>query len=145
MKTLAEIVKAQFEAKGFETSSISISNTDYGTSCYFKLISDVLVDGYIKVRVSDHDATNVSRMSNEIMIFSNSDIDAKIESAEKIIFSERFCKVTSIVINRQETEVQPHQLAATDEIIGERIAKSGNLHFSVIRSYQNQIVNLVRK
>lgn len=103
------------------------------------------MNGYVKVRVSDHDATNIGRMASEIMIGFDGNAAQVIEKFEKIVFADRFTSEVKIVENIQEAEVQPHQLAATDIILSERIAKSGNLHYTVKRTYLNEITVLTRK
>ena len=71
------------------SNKFSVSNTDYGTSCYFTFYNENN-EKYV-VRISDHSATNSFRISNERMEYVNSiNIEKTADAVELFLFPERF-------------------------------------------------------
>lgn len=142
----AENVIEIIKSIGFDCSdNFSVSNTDYGTSCYLRIYTDKLVDGSIKVRVSDHSVSNPFRMSSEILIdrfYNEEQIKNALLFIEQIVFPERFKTIDNVVSFTKTMEINAVNLQSNDEIIAERIAKSGKLHFTVKRT---EIINGVKK
>lgn len=139
MKTIEEIaiqVKAIANTIGFTTGNISVSNTDYGTSCYFNIYSDLLLAERVKVRISDHDATNPVRMATEIMIGRFTTLEAINElflPYEQAIFPSRFESVNFSTSFSRQMEINAISVLDSDQIISSRIAKSGKLHHTINR------------
>lgn len=69
----------------FNTDCIGFvcSNTDFGVSCY-------LTTNNLKIRVSDHEATNSFRVENEIMFDFKIDVEKMVSTIEQIAFPDRF-------------------------------------------------------
>lgn len=86
----AEQLSAELTNRGIK-NHFSISTTDYGTSCYFTFYknSDSL-DKYV-IRISDHSATNMSRILNEKHLTANNmDVVKTANSVELYLFPEKF-------------------------------------------------------
>lgn len=69
---------------GFNTVGFVYSSTDYGDSYY------LTTNTGIKVRISDHDATNVVRVEKEIMFKITDTLERMMFTLEQIVFPERF-------------------------------------------------------
>lgn len=69
----------------------SVSNTDFGTSCYFTFYKNSdSTEKYI-VRISDHSATNTLRIANERMEYvATINISKVADAVELYLFPERF-------------------------------------------------------
>lgn len=71
------------------SNKFSVSNTDFGTSCYFTFYNDCN-EKYV-IRISDHSATNTTRVSSERMEYVNSINIIKVaDSIELFLFPDRF-------------------------------------------------------
>lgn len=86
----AELISKALEEKGLK-SNFSVSETDYGVSCYFYFYKEN--DNY-KLRVSDHSVENSYRLFNEEHIdfrsITENRAKAIAESIEFYLYPERF-------------------------------------------------------
>jgi len=79
-----ELRKKMITDFGFDHVGFVSSSTDFGDSFY------LTTNTGLKIRISDHDATNSVRVEKEIM-FKNSDtLERMIYTIEQIAFPERF-------------------------------------------------------
>ena len=83
-------LSAELTSRGI-ANHFSVSSTDFGTSCYFTFYrNSESTEKYI-VRISDHSATNSSRIANERMEYVNSiNIQKTADAVELFLFPERF-------------------------------------------------------
>ena len=94
MKTQEEIkadeLKAELKNIGIN-ANYSVSNTDYGTSCYFTFYKNSdSTDKYV-IRISDHSVTNITRIATERHENANSINISKVANAvELYLFPNRF-------------------------------------------------------
>lgn len=73
------------------SNHFSVSNTDFGTSCYFTFYKDLNSNDKYVVRISDHSATNISRIQNERMEYVETiNIIKTADSIELYLFPKRF-------------------------------------------------------
>jgi hypothetical protein len=72
MTTLEEIkaneISNELTTRGIE-NHFSVSHTDYGTSCYFTFYKNIDTNDKYIIRISDHSATNMDRLNNELHVF----------------------------------------------------------------------------
>jgi hypothetical protein len=81
---IAEILKKELGTNDIATSR---SETDFGVSEYVTFWQN---DELVKIRVSDHEATNKIRVEREIMFKDNESVEKMWGTIEQIIFPERF-------------------------------------------------------
>ena len=83
-------LSAELTSRGI-ANHFSVSSTDYGVSCYFTFYrNSESTEKYI-VRISDHSATNSSRIANERMEYVDSiNIKKTADAVELFLFPERF-------------------------------------------------------
>lgn len=83
-------LSAELTSRGI-ANHFSVSSTDFGISCYFTFYrNSESTEKYI-VRISDHSATNSSRIANERMEYVNSiNIQKTADAVELFLFPERF-------------------------------------------------------
>ncbi len=99
MKTTEEIksdeLSIELTKRGIE-NHYSVSNTDFGTSCYFTFYKNLdSLDKYV-IRISDHSVKNTTRISEERHERGNSiNIEKVANSVELYLFPERFIFVES--------------------------------------------------
>lgn len=73
------------------SNHFSVSNTDFGTSCYFTFYNNSESNDKYVVRISDHSANNIVRISNERMEYVETiNIVNVADSIELYLFPERF-------------------------------------------------------
>jgi len=72
---------------GIDHIGLTHSETDFGDSSY---LTWYMEDELYKVRISDHESTNVHRVENEIMFKDTDTIEKMIFTLEQIMFPERF-------------------------------------------------------
>jgi len=94
MKT-TEIIKAEELQKELENRGIaakfSVSQTDFGTSCYFTFYKDLNSTEKYVIRISDHSVENINRIANERHEKAATINIEKIANAvELYLFPERF-------------------------------------------------------
>lgn len=70
----------------------SVSNTDFGTSCYFTFYLSES-EKYV-IRISDHSATNVHRLANESHYDAKVNVQSLCDNVERLHFPERFAFTT---------------------------------------------------
>lgn len=80
-------ISNELKNRGIE-NHFSVSNTDYGTSCYFTFY--LAENEKYVVRISDHSATNVYRIANESHYDSKVDVNNLCDNIERMHFPERF-------------------------------------------------------
>ena len=115
---------------------ISISITDYGVSGYLSTYTPDY--RYLKIRLSDHAATNQHRLETELM-FGYSDYftvgDNRKEEIERYIYPDRFQRVETRVYidNWRPFNVERSKFVANDHnrIIREFVAKSGREMYQI--------------
>jgi hypothetical protein len=93
MKTYQEIKAEQIQeaiiAKGIE-ANFSVSNTDYGVSCYFTFYKNSESNEKLKIRISDHNVENYDRMVNELHVTDFHTAARVANAVELYLFPERF-------------------------------------------------------
>ena len=83
----AQELKLSIETFGINSIGVTDSVTDYGNSSYLTFYHN---DNLIKIRISDHDATNSVRVEKEIMFKNDASIEKMTFTIEQILFPERF-------------------------------------------------------
>lgn len=83
-------LSAELTSRGI-ANHFSVSDTDYVTSCYFTFYRNSETTEKYIVRISDHSATNISRIANERMEYVDSiNINKTADAVELFLFPERF-------------------------------------------------------
>lgn len=87
---ISNIIEKQASILNIELkSNITSSFTDYGNSTYFYVLN-ANTNEQVKVRISDHDATNSVRQANEMMFCISKGIETIFNQIEKVTNPERF-------------------------------------------------------
>jgi hypothetical protein len=86
----SEAISAELEKRGLK-NNFSISDTDYGCSCYFIFYKNSESIDKLKVRISDHSVENTHRMTEEYHInSSNVNVEKVVRAIELYLHPERF-------------------------------------------------------
>lgn len=85
----AEKLSKELESRGLK-SNFAVSDTDYGTSCYFVFCqNEDSLDSY-KIRISDHSVQNSYRMQNESCYSTDLNVENVATGIECYLYPERF-------------------------------------------------------
>ena len=83
----AEELRLQLQNMGVNSIGLCNSNTDFGNSSYLTFYHN---ENLVKIRISDHDATNSVRVEKEVMFKNDTPIEKMTFTMEQILFPERF-------------------------------------------------------
>lgn len=84
-------ISEELTSRGID-NHFSVSNTDFGTSCYFTFYLSES-EKYV-IRISDHSATNVHRIANESHYDCKVNVQSLCDNIERLHFPERFVFTT---------------------------------------------------
>jgi len=139
---LYELATEKFENNGYEVNSGSNSKTDYGHSRYFYVNQNNESQensglGF-QVRVSDHSTGDRRILNGEQFIFDSDDVIAVFNKINYWFHPEEYKNVVAVKNKVVTIEVGEKDLLSSDEIISERVAKSGSRIFQIKRTYKNE-------
>jgi hypothetical protein len=139
---LYELATQKFEGNGYEVTSGSNSKTDYGHSRYFYVNQNNESQensglGF-QVRVSDHSTGDRRILNGEQFIFDIGDVEVVFNKINYWFHPEEYKNVVAVKNKVVTIEVGEKDLLSSDEIISERVAKSGNRRFQIKRTYKNE-------
>ena len=139
---LYDIATRTFIGLGYDVTQGSNSKTDYGHSRYFYVNQDNKADvnsglGF-QVRVSDHSTGDRRILNGEQFIFDNKDVMDVFNRINYWFHPEEYKNVVAVKTKVVQIEVGENDLQPSDEIISERVAKSGNKRYTIKRTYKNE-------
>jgi hypothetical protein len=139
---LYELATQKFESNGYEVISGSNSKTDYGHSRYFYVNQNNESQensglGF-QVRVSDHSTGDRRILNGEQFIFDIGDVEVVFNKINYWFHPEEYKNVVAVKNKVVTIEVGENDLLLSDEIISERVAKSGSKRFQIKRTYKNE-------
>ena len=139
---LYDIATRTFIGLGYDVTQGSNSKTDYGHSRYFYVNQDNKADvnsglGF-QVRVSDHSTGDRRILNGEQFIFDNKDVMVVFNRINYWFHPEEYNNVVAVKTKVVQIEVGENDLQPSDEIISERVAKSGNKRYTIKRTYKNE-------
>lgn len=139
---LYDIARRTFIGLGYDVTQGSNSKTDYGHSRYFYVNQDNKADvnsglGF-QVRVSDHSTGDRRILNGEQFIFDNKDVMEVFNRINYWFHPEEYKNVVVVKTKVVQIEVGENDLQPSDEIISERVAKSGNKRYTIKRTYKNE-------
>lgn len=139
---LFDIATRTFIGLGYDVTEGSNSKTDYGHSRYFYVNQDNKADvnsglGF-QVRVSDHSTGDRRILNGEQFIFDNKDVMEVFNRINYWFHPEEYKNVVVVKTKVVQIEVGENDLQPSDEIISERVAKSGNKRYTIKRTYKNE-------
>lgn len=139
---LYELATQKFESNGYEVTSGSNSETDYGHSRYFYVnqnneSKDNSGLGF-QVRISDHSTGDRRILNGEQFIFDIGDVEMVFNKINYWFHPEEYKNAIAVKNKVVTIEVGEKDLLSTDEIISERMAKTGNMRFQIKRTYKNE-------
>ncbi len=139
---LFDIATRTFIGLGYDVTEGSNSKTDYGHSRYFYVNQDNKADvnsglGF-QVRVSDHSTGDRRILNGEQFIFDNKDVMEVFNRINYWFHPEEYKNVVVVKTKVVQIEVGENDLQPSDEIISERVAKSGSKRYTIKRTYKNE-------
>lgn len=136
MKDLQQTIANTFLGLGFYVADID-SKTKFGESLYVYVSTDDEFANVCKIRISDHEVTNMHRMYNEIHVGTSVNIHSlKSQVLFRLQRSEYF-EQKEVQVKTLADNVQTFEPWESDVITGEKITKSGKRMFFVTRTYNN--------
>ena len=137
---LYELSTQKFEDNGYEVTSGSNSITDYGHSRYFYVNQNGKSQANsglgFQVRVSDHSTGDRRILNGEQFIFNEKDIVKVFHKFNYWFNPEEYKNAVKGATKVVTIEVGEKDLRPTDEIISERVAKTGSKRFQIKRTYK---------
>lgn len=139
---LFDIATRTFIGLGYDVTEGSNSKTDYGHSRYFYVNQDNKANvnsglGF-QVRVSDHSTGDRRILNGEQFIFDNKDVMEVFNRINYWFHPEEYKNVVVVKTKVVQIEVGENDLQPSDEIISERVAKSGSKRYTIKRTYKNE-------
>jgi hypothetical protein len=104
MNTANQLI-AEIKTWGINDIGFIESENDYGVSNYITFYHN---GELVKIRISDHEATNPVRVEKEIMFSDTTSVGAMVNKLEQILFPERF-EFRPIKVGEKATHIKNGQ------------------------------------